>query len=82
MLATATLFKLQTGLHHDRENYWCVIVTDGLHLSGEALFPDLGLKLKLVLFSVPGLYISPYLTKVYAWPCHYIFLISFISCCG
>jgi hypothetical protein len=82
MLATATLFKLQTGLHCDREDYWCVIVTDGLHLGGEALFPDLGLKLNLVLFSVPGLYISPYLTRVYTWPCHYILLISFISCYG
>jgi hypothetical protein len=48
MLANATLFKLQTGLHRDILDYWCAIVNDGPYSGGEALFPDLGLKLKYV----------------------------------
>ena len=46
MLASATLYKLQTALHIDGKDDWCAIVNDGTYSGGEALLPDLGLKLK------------------------------------
>lgn len=46
MLGSATLYKLQTELHLDTADFWCAIVNNGVYSGGEALFPDLGLKLK------------------------------------
>jgi hypothetical protein len=58
MLANATLYKLQTGLHRDHEDHWCAIVNNGHYSGGEALFPDLGLKLKYVCLLTPHTHIS------------------------
>lgn len=47
MLGQATLYKLDTGCHIDERDDWCVTVAGGMNYEGgEALFPDLGLKLK------------------------------------
>jgi hypothetical protein len=58
MLASATLYKLQTGLHRDVEDDWCAIVNDGRYSGGEALFPDLALKLKYILLLMLCRYID------------------------
>lgn len=50
MLGGATLYKLQTSLHRDLKDFWCAIVSSGKREGCEALFPDLGLKLKCVSF--------------------------------
>ena len=49
MLANATLYKLQTGLHRNMEDNWCVLMNDGQYSGGEVLFPALALKLKYIL---------------------------------
>lgn len=49
MLNRATLYKLQTPTHRDRLDDWCIIVNSGKYVGGEAILPDLGLKLQYVI---------------------------------
>ncbi|KAG0698483.1 hypothetical protein DFH29DRAFT_1002792 [Suillus ampliporus] len=60
-LGCATLWKLQTFLHLDGKDFLCVILSSGKYTGGEALFPDLSLKLKyspghVIVFQSEALY--------------------------
>lgn len=56
-LGRATLWKLQTGLHIDKDDYLCAITCSGSYDGGNAIFPDITTKLMFVFSS----------TKVQLW---------------
>lgn len=49
-LGRVTLYKLHSAIHRDTRDSWCCIMSSGKFDGGEGLFPDLGLKLRCVLF--------------------------------
>lgn len=50
-----TLYKVQTGLHRDIQDFLCAITCAGEYEEGYAIFPDLGIRLRYVvhLYSLP-----------------------------